>query len=81
MPLHAEVPSQTTLQSVPPHVTAGPQELEPWQWIWHADACEQSTPPAHATNPQSTWQGMPGGQVTRLGQAFDAVQSITQVLP
>jgi len=38
-------------------------------------------PPPHETKPQSIWQWRFGGQVTRLGQAFDAVQSITQISP
>jgi hypothetical protein len=78
---HATKPPQLMSQLVPPHAMGPSHALCSLQLIVHADACVQSTPPPQETKPQSTWQGMPGGQITWFGQALVAVQLMTQVSP
>src|SRR5262245_11037399 len=78
---HETNPIQLMSQFVPPHVMGPSHELCSSQWMLHAVAWVQLMPPPHATKPQLTSQGMPGGQTTWFGQELVAVQLMTQVSP
>jgi hypothetical protein len=50
----ATKPPQLMEQLLPPHVMGPSQALCSLQLSVHSDACVQSIPPPHDTNPQST---------------------------